>query len=154
MTQNPRQVKKVPARSQVRHLKGVAQRMRGEANAGKSYSLPKDFKIALKIANRYASSVSGSENIVSRIIDSAMSEFEQLLTKLKAEGYESLFSTFAFNLQAKIFKVQGLAFKTGNLARRKAGIKNRKRNKVSSAKVGALKDLGRRAQKIRNLLSS
>ena len=132
MTKNPPQKLKVPAVPQVRHRKGVSQRVRREADASDTALPPEHLEIPFKVATGDFSIVlcpkyeSGSP---------ATEKAKQALAKLDREGYKAMLSAFAQYPHGELFEVYIFFRQSKNLRRSKSSIKNRKGNEVGSKEI-------------------
>src|SRR5437879_1810661 len=123
MTQYTRKVKKVPARSQVRHRKGVAQGVGRETNAGDSQLLPECVEIPFKVPNgefRVVFCAKKKPIVIRYRVDVDLVDVApDLFPKLYAEGYKTVFVSLAQDFQNQVFKVYVFFRQSQHLTRSK-----------------------------------
>jgi hypothetical protein len=77
--------------------------------------------------------MSRTENVVESIIESLFEKAEQSLAALRTDGYEPFFTTFAYNPDKQIIKVNTIGTKGQKFVNATSGIKSQKKNRVKSS---------------------
>ena len=141
MTQNSGKIKKVPARPQVAHRKGVAKGVGREADAGNDQLFSESLEIPFKVPNGdFCVVLCTKDEIWARwpIHANAIRITPQELSEFKREWNQPMFPALTFYPQRQVVEVYFFFRQSKNLTRPKPAIKNRKRHQVRPASAGRL----------------